>query len=526
MNLFRPAFISLSIALVGVTASAGPTEPSALSAKPTSKVATKSAKTLASDIGPWLSETTPLAEQYLMANLSPELPGYKKGFVMAAPWEVKGVQNYRYHWIRDAALVMNTQVTGYIVAKDEIHQKTYLGKLIPFLNFSKENQTAPETGNAEKVGLGEVKFNPDGTRFTEWMRPQNDGPALRAITVIRLVRKFMDEGKTDLAKNLYDGTVTSQSKSQAGALGIQAPGLIAADLEYIRGHWNDLSYDPWEEVKARHFYVQLVQRKALLDGAALARQLGDSKNADADLATVKEIEPAIEAHWLAAGTLTPGKTKSPGQIWDTFDRSAGADYKTTGLDVAVVLGALHAHNEFDQAGDQFFAPTDDRILATSLEISRAFIKEFPISRKAVKGEKLGVPIGRYPKDKYNGLDAHYAGNPWYLATAAFAELYYRAAKGFQEKSEIKVSKINLSFLKSLGVSGLKEGDVLKVGDKKFPKIIASLHDLGDDYLRRVRHHIGENGHMTEEFSRDDGTPQGAQDLSWSYAALLTAAQVR
>ena len=143
----------------------------------------------------WLPGVLPKAESLLQENISPPLPGYKKGFVMAAPWTVPDVQNYKYHWVRDAALVMTTVVTRYREATNPVLKKAAFESLIDYANFSKENQLAPEPGSDEKVGLGEVKFNPDGSRYTKWMRPQNDGPALRAITFIRFARQLITEKK-------------------------------------------------------------------------------------------------------------------------------------------------------------------------------------------------------------------------------------------------------------------------------------------------------------------------------------------
>ena len=56
-----------------------------------------------------------------------------------------------------------------------------------------------------------------------------------------------------------------------------------------------------------------------------------------------------------------------------------------------------------------------------------------------------------------------------------------------------------------------------------------IHDqlllVGDSYLRRIMFH-SHNGRLPEEFTRDDGFERGAKDLTWSYAALLTAAEAR
>ena len=480
-----------------------------------SSLAIASQTSSSSDLDAWLPQRLESAEANMTKNISPDLPGYQKGFVVAAPWTVPGIQNYRYHWVRDAALVMNTVVTRYVSNQDA----AAFAELVDYVNFCKQNQTAPEPADAEQVGLGEVKFNPDGSRYTQWMRPQNDGPALRAITLIRLARELIREGKTGLAQHLYDGSAPGQN-------GINAPGVIKADLDYLGAHWTDVSFDPWEEVKAHHFYTRLVQRKALLDGANLARVLGDSDDTGNDLSVAHQLETAINTHWIPQGQKTPSGSVSQGQIWDSFDRVYGVDYKSTGLDVAAVLGALHAHNELDNDGDFFYSPSDPRVLKTAMELSQAFSAEFPISQKDSQQSGLGVPIGRYPKDKYNGFDSSHAGNPWYLSTAAFAELYYRCAEEWQKAGKLSVSPIDADFLATLVSQPLQPGEVIQASDSRFANLVSSVRALGDTYLRTVKFHERADGHLNEEFSRDDGSPTGAEDLSWSYASVLTAAEHR
>lgn len=470
------------------------------------------------DVAEWLDAQLPKAESYMQANISPARPGYKKGFVLAAPWVIPGVQNYQYHWVRDAALVMDTVVTNFIHARNSAAKRNAYLEIANYVDFSRENQLAPEPSTAEKVGLGEVKFDPDGSRYTQWMRPQNDGPALRAVTLMRFARELLHTGNLNLAKHLYNGKASGDGE-------IDAPGVIKADLDYVVGHWNDISFEPWEEVKGRHFYTNMVQRKALLDGAKLAELLGDSRSAAKYLAQVKKLESAILAHWIPAGQLTPSQTISTGQIWDTFNWAYGVDYKTSGLDVTAVLAALHGHNEYDAANDRFFSASDPRVLRTAQLLAQAF-GDFPIARVRTGEIELGVPIGRYPEDKYDGYDSKGKGNPWYLATAGFAELYYRCAREWTADGKILIDTSDADFLSRASGEKLRAGQIFSPNDRQFSMLVHAIHDLGDSYMRTVRKYAASGGHLNEEFSRDDGSPQGAVDLSWSYASLLTAARHR
>ena len=68
--------------------------------------------------------------------------------------------------------------------------------------------------------------------------------------------------------------------------------------------------------------------------------------------------------------------------------------------------------------------------------------------------------------------------------------------------------------------------ILKKDDPRFGQITGALIELGDGYLRRIKEHADKSGSLSEQFDRNDGTPQSARDLSWSYAAVLTAFQQR
>jgi glucoamylase len=92
---------------------------------------------------------------------------------------------------------------------------------------------------------------------------------------------------------------------------------------------------------------------------------------------------------------------------------------------------------------------------------------------------------------------------------------------------VTISRQNLAFLRgALASQGtnltIKEGDVFNKTDARFGQILGAMIELGDGYLRRVQQHADKSGALSEQFDRNDGTPQSARDLTWSYAAVLTA----
>lgn len=90
-----------------------------------------------------------------------------------------------------------------------------------------------------------------------WGRPQRDGPALRAITL-------MD----------YANYLTKNGDTQSAADTLWP--IISNDLSYVGQYWNNTGYDLWEEVAGSSFFTLLSQYRALVQGNHIANQLGES----------------------------------------------------------------------------------------------------------------------------------------------------------------------------------------------------------------------------------------------------------
>lgn len=394
----------------------------------------------------WLEEERPLAVKKLMANISPS--GTTRGTVIASPSRAN--PDYFFHWTRDAALTMDAVLDLYATAGTQTDRDRYKSAFFDYVRLSRAQQNSRAI-----AGLGEPKFFVDGNPYDgDWGRPQNDGPALRAITSIRFARVLLTEGRADFVRSdLYDGRLPSLS-------------LIKKDLEYVAAHWREPSFDLWEEVRGDHFYTRMVQRKALLEGSKLARDLGDPWAADWYAAQAKELQAALAQHW------NPQK----GIIVPTLNRSGGADYKTSDLDSAVILAVLHGY-----ADDGFFGFSDPRVLATLEKQATAFRNAFSVNRAP---GFPGTAIGRYPEDRYGGIDFN-GGNPWVLTTLAFAEIYYKAAQG--------------------QAAGVRSTWTAKA----------------DEFVARVQRHAYPDGALSEQIHRDSGFMTSAPDLTWNYAQVLT-----
>lgn len=397
----------------------------------------------------WLRTEESIATTKMLANISP--PGTAKGVVIASP----SLQDppYFFHWIRDAALTMNTVIDLYEGAK-ATDQAALKDRLLDYLWFSRGNQTAPSL-----TGLGEPKFNIDGTAYNgEWCRPQNDGPATRAKTFIRFAKILLAQNQINFVKReLYDGRAPSRS-------------VIKTDLDYVAAHWREPSCDIWEESIGDHLYNRLLQWRALVDGATLARLLQDSTSASVYENQAQQIESEFSKFWDSTRKTYVA----------SINLTGGISYKASNLDSQVILGFLHS---------EALPFSDTRIQASLQMLASTFASLYPVNRN-------GPPapgIGRYPEDRYDG-GKNTAGHPWFLITAAFANTYYKSAGEFFESGKTDLAN--------------------------------EMATKGDDYLRRVKMHTAADGSLSEQFDRNHGFEKSARDLTWSYAELIQAIKTR
>lgn len=426
----------------------------------------------------WMEQQAEVSHEKLFKNIS--APGTAKGSVIASPSNAS--PNYFFHWVRDAGLVMDTVVNFY--RRNYHNNKTfYYETLVDFIRFSRKNQQSFSLS-----GLGEPKFNVDGSAFDgPWGRPQNDGPAIRASSLIKLGMFWLSEGQESLVREfLYTNE-------------LPATKVVKTDLEYVSHHWRESNFDLWEEISGKHFYTLMVQRKAMILGAKFAQVLGDYAASDWYSAQAREMEQEIHRFWNGQ------------QIVATLDRTGGIDYKSSGLDTAVILGVLHG-----STGDGFYSYSDERVLRTFQLLEEAFYRLYPVNHKGY----AAVAIGRYPEDHYDG-NGFSEGNPWVLATLAFGELLHSAASELERKGALEVTPVNARFFEILGIQ-VSPPLQLSAGDDLFRTIVTQMRVKGDDFISRAVFHGYPGGSLSEQINRHSGFMQGAYDLTWNYAAFITA----
>ncbi|HZT01805.1 MAG TPA: glycoside hydrolase family 15 protein [Steroidobacteraceae bacterium] len=372
----------------------------------------------------WIDRQHAHAAREMLRSISPigivkARPGFDqvihpvRGAVIASPIPAAydPDPDYFFHWYRDSAIVIDAlrllHASGRADSRDE--DRGALALFGDFVRFSAAlsrldgRRLAAASGewrprvaadfvqflrpDAELQGIhgeavaGETRVNPDGTLdISNWARPQNDGPALRALTVLRWLDGFsLDaELQASCARLLHD------------------------DLSFTADHWREPCYDIWEEERGRHYFTLRVSAQALDDGAAWLAARGEERQAQGYRTESQAIREKLDGYWLA----DQGYYRS--RMLDSGERSAKE------LDIAVILAALHAADD-----SATHSARDPRMLATLGALDSAFETDYPINHGRPAGR--GPALGRYRGDRY------YSGGAYYFSTLAASELCFRAA---------------------------------------------------------------------------------------------------
>ncbi|MBT4792065.1 MAG: hypothetical protein HON90_10875 [Halobacteriovoraceae bacterium] len=415
----------------------------------------------------WFEAQKEKSLNFLLENISRN--DTPKGFIVASP--SKTDPNYYYHWVRDAALVMQAidKTIDFGSKKQELFNN--------YISLVNHHQTI-----FSLTGLGEPKYNADGTSFTgPWGRPQNDGPALRSIALIKYAFKLIENGQLDFVREkLYHSSLPANS-------------VIKRDLEYVAANWKNHDFDLWEEVKGHHFYTRMAQRTAMRLGAKLAMKLNDAHASNWYFHQATLIDSELENHW----------SSNRGYIATTLDRVGGLDYKHENLDASVILAVNHSW-----IPGQNYGPADSKVIATFEALVRRFKEVYPINNSFT-----GAAIGRYPEDRY------YGGNPWFLLTNAMAEYLFKLDRVLAGKSLIQLDNNNrLFYTRILGKSLSKKSKLSYIEVGQARKMIRMEANA---FIKRVKTHMGPSGRMDEQLDKYSGHMLGARDLTWSYASFIT-----
>lgn len=167
---------------------------------------------------------------------------------------------------------------------------------------------------------------------------------------------------------------------------------------------NESGFDLWEEVDGSSFFTVAVQHRALVEGSAIAAELGTScagcsSQAPQILCFLQSFWSPSNGYIVANINVNNGRTGQDantllGSI-HTFDPAAGCDATTFQPYVSPISITTITYSSFR---------CSDRSLANHKVVTDVFRNLYTIN--SGKAEGTAVAVGRYPEDVY------YNGNPW------------------------------------------------------------------------------------------------------------------
>lgn len=337
-----------------------------------------------------------------------------------------------------------------------------------YVSFSKLVQTRARENN---LPVDHACFRIDGNP-RPWSR-QSDGPALRIVSLLTL-RRHMTATTLEIAKQ-----------------------VIRADLDLLLTVYKEPTHNLWEEIHGHTFFARVAHQRAFRMLKASARELGLTEYEGRLTTAIDELVSALGAHWVAQ---------------DGAYRSVLEDGIGARLNIDLVMAAVY--------GD---LPADSKMLATAAKLREVFEPLYPIN-ELDRQRGMGPMMGRYPEDRYDGDQSDPTpdvGHPWALCTANFAELYYRVASEAKAKGKLSITPDDRPFFQQIGVNHV---GVIQRG-QGLEKIISQLCDAGDRMLHAVLYH-SDHLELSEQFDRENGFEKSVRNLTWSYAAFLSAVRTR
>ena len=344
----------------------------------------------------------------------------------------------------------------------------YASGMLPTTQALVDYVTFSQACQASPGDFDRASYYIDGTQ-RPWTN-QADGPALQTIALLQLYPQL-------------------DTTTQAVAVS-----LIEANLSFLRGAYQGETYNLWEEEYGASFFARSVQLRCC--AAVAANTIGIAVPPWLP-AALTWLTSALDAHWN-------------GQFYQSM-LPAPADYRAPyDPNIDVVMAAVYGAESV----------TDAKLLATAAQLRDQWANPdskycYPINGTDA-ARAIGPMLGRYPGDVYDGdTDAQVGDHPWALTTANFAELYYRVATSIHSSGTIPADSLSAPFLAQVGVT-----DTAGV-----PDAVAALRSAGDAMLAAVVYH-SDRFELSEQFDAVTGFEKSVSNLSWSYAAYLSAVRAR
>jgi glucoamylase len=114
------------------------------------------------------------------------------------------------------------------------------------------------------------------------------------------------------------------------------------------------------------------------------------------------------------------------------------------------------------------------------------------------------------------------GHPWHSCTANFAQLYYKTALKIKSVGQINITSTSKLFFEQIGVNDNGEIDS---NNGNFQPILDKMVEAGDRMLKAIIYHSNYL-ELSEQVDRETGFEKSVRNLTWSYAAFLSAVRAR
>ena len=375
-------------------------------------------------------------------------------------------EDYFFNWTRDAAIAFSAVLAG---VPDQLPSAAASHLLADYVFFASTCQR----------GSGGQARRSTRPRATQRGRAdESDGPALRVLTVLQ-------------------GFAALDSQAQ-----LVAKDVIAADLGYLLGNnrYQSPTVTLWEDTYGQSIFARAVQLRCLNQVIAVGPGLGIAVPSTA-AAAASWLHQQLPLHWSGTANCylsVLGAERLSGDPEAIYDPS-----------IDPVLACVY--------GDGI-ACTDPRLLSTAALVRAQWgpggVAGYPINvSDAAQG--IGPLLGRYLGDEYDGLsltsDTGHPG-PCAPVRSPSSTTSWPAING---GTAVPADPLATAFLTQVGVNVTTPG----------LEVVTALRAAGDSMLNAVIYHSN-SFELSEQFDQATGYEKSVSNLTWSYAAFLSAVAAR
>lgn len=435
-----------------------------------------------------LPSLAPLMYTFMFRNIAsdgfiysdPQFPGdisrdSKPGCIIAAPSfpaDTPGIdEDYVFNWVRDGAIAAMEVAKADMPTRPGGTVQT-LNDYVRFADLCHSNAQPPLTN-------GHACFNIDGD-IRPWTE-QNDGPALQSIAILAA----------------YDQLDPDAQK--------QAVDLVNSNVAFLVSVYKGPTTNLWEEHSGYSFFARSAQLRCFeeIQASTIA---GINKPAGLQPAA-DWLHRALAGHW--DGSRYVSMMADPGNGAQPSPQNPVVSGYDPNIDIvqSAVYGAIPV--------------TDTKLLATAAQLRSQWeeggIAFYPINKADKEKFGIGPLFGRYPGDVYDGDTSHpvLGDHPWALSTCNVAELHYKLAAEIKSSGKVPVDNLSTPFFAQSGIDALTAPAAAA----------AALAATGDAMVRAVIYH-SDNLELSEQFDGATGYERSVHNLTWSYAAYLSAMRAR